>query len=198
MVWMSPYKNSYRKVARYSFSGSIPPKFEHKLRRHKQRFGRTATTIVLDKDENLLWSGLQRHRSCHSNEMTILPILLPAVYLDTGNCSPKIVHESFFLQYRPQCLWSLSKICTSVIEIFWDEVFIVRNALKNGQYWCLAVICRKLSALDIQFHLIVVSILLKACVKDHGDSSSRLLERRVWLVCIEELFWAVLSTFRSS
>ena len=27
------------KVARYSFSGSIAPKFERKLRRHKQRFG---------------------------------------------------------------------------------------------------------------------------------------------------------------
>ena len=42
------------KVARYSFSGSIPPKFEHKLRRHKQSFGKTANTVVLDKDENLL------------------------------------------------------------------------------------------------------------------------------------------------
>ena len=42
------------KVARYSFSGSIPPKFEQKLRRHKQRFGKIATTVVLDKDENLL------------------------------------------------------------------------------------------------------------------------------------------------
>ena len=42
------------KVARYSFSRSIPPKFEHKLRRHKQRFGKIATTVVLDKDENLL------------------------------------------------------------------------------------------------------------------------------------------------
>ena len=31
------------KVARYSFSGSIPPKIEHKLRRHKQRFGKIAT-----------------------------------------------------------------------------------------------------------------------------------------------------------
>ena len=46
-------------VARYSFSGSIPPKFGHKLRRHKQRFGKIATTIVLDKDENLLRSELQ-------------------------------------------------------------------------------------------------------------------------------------------
>ena len=44
----------YLKVARYSFSGPIPPKFEHKLRRHKQSFGKIATTVVLDKDENLL------------------------------------------------------------------------------------------------------------------------------------------------
>ena len=47
------------KVARYSFSGSIPPKFDRKLRRHKQRFGEINTTVVLDKDENLLRSGLQ-------------------------------------------------------------------------------------------------------------------------------------------
>ena len=44
----------FLKVARYSFSGSKPPKFEHKLRRHKQSFGKIATTVVLDKDENLL------------------------------------------------------------------------------------------------------------------------------------------------
>ena len=42
------------KVARYSFSGPIPPKFEHKLRRHKQSFRKIATTVVLDEDENLL------------------------------------------------------------------------------------------------------------------------------------------------
>ena len=42
------------KVARYSFSGSIPPKFEHKLRRFKQSFEKIATTVVLDKGENLL------------------------------------------------------------------------------------------------------------------------------------------------
>ena len=58
------------RVARYSFSGPIPSMFEHKLRR--QSFGKIATTVVLDEDENLLWSGLQRHRSCHSNEMTVL------------------------------------------------------------------------------------------------------------------------------
>ena len=42
------------KVARYSFSGSIRPKFEHKLRRQKQSSGKIATTVVLDEDENLL------------------------------------------------------------------------------------------------------------------------------------------------
>ena len=47
------------KVARYSFLGSIPPTFDRKLRRHKQRFGKIDTTDVLDKDENLLRSGLQ-------------------------------------------------------------------------------------------------------------------------------------------
>ena len=86
------------KVARYSLSGSIPPKFERKLRRHKQRLGKINTTVVLDKDENLLWSGLQWDRSCHSNEMTPLPILLAAVFLGTGNCSSKIVYWSFYLQ----------------------------------------------------------------------------------------------------
>ena len=42
------------KVARYTFSRSVPPKFERKLRRHKQRFGKIDTTVVSDKDENLL------------------------------------------------------------------------------------------------------------------------------------------------
>ena len=47
--------NSVLKVAQYSFSGSIPPKFEHKLSCHKQRFRKIATAVVSDKDENLLW-----------------------------------------------------------------------------------------------------------------------------------------------
>lgn len=42
------------KVARYSYPGSIPPKFEHKLLHHKQRFGKIVTRIVLDKYKNLL------------------------------------------------------------------------------------------------------------------------------------------------
>ena len=39
------------KMARYSFSRSIPAKFEHKLRRRKQTFVEIATTVVLDKDD---------------------------------------------------------------------------------------------------------------------------------------------------
>ena len=85
-----------------------------------------ASTVVLNKDENLSWSGLQWHRSCHSNEMTSLPILLAAVSLGTGNRSSKIVHGNFFLQEPPQCSWSLREICKSIIEIFWDD------AQKNG------------------------------------------------------------------
>ena len=53
---------------------------------------------ILDKDENLLCSWLQKHRNCHSNEMKPLPILLAAVFLGTGNSSPKIVHGSSVLQ----------------------------------------------------------------------------------------------------
>ena len=143
----------------------------------------------------MLWSGLQGHRSCHGNEMTLLSILLAAVFLVTRNCSSKIVHESFFLQQRSWCSWSLREICTSNVEIFWNKVFMVRNTVKNGKSRCLAVICRKRSAFDMKFHLIVVSIFFKTCVKDHGDSSSQLLERRIWLVCIAALLLAVCKHF---
>ena len=44
----------HMKMARDSFSESVPAKFEHKLRRHKQTFGKIAATVVSDKDENLL------------------------------------------------------------------------------------------------------------------------------------------------
>ena len=52
-------------MARYSFSGPIPLKFEHKLRHHKQSFGTTATTVVLDKDENFYDQG------CHGIRVVI-------------------------------------------------------------------------------------------------------------------------------
>ena len=177
------------------FQGQYLPRLSINYVAKKQSFGKIATTVVLDEDEKLLWSGLQRHRSCHSNEMTLLPILLAAVYLGTGNCSSKIVHGSFFLQWPPWCSWSLNEICKSVIDIFWDKDYVVRNTVKNGQSWCSAVIWKKRSAFDMQFHPIVVSVSLKTCVKNRGDSSSRLLERRVCLVCIEALLLAVFEHF---
>ena len=45
LSWIS-HISRFFKVARYSFSGSIPAKFEHKLRSHKQSFGKIATTVV--------------------------------------------------------------------------------------------------------------------------------------------------------
>ena len=35
--------------------------------------------------------------------------------------------------WRIRLLWSLSEICKSVIEIFWDEVFMHRNTMKTGE-----------------------------------------------------------------
>ena len=67
-----PYR--HMEMARYSFSESIPAKLVRKLCRYKQTFGKIATTGVLDKDENLLWSGLQWRRSCHSNEIKRSPL----------------------------------------------------------------------------------------------------------------------------
>ena len=59
---------------------------------------KVSTTAALDKDENLLWSGLRWHLSLHSNEMTPLPILLAPVFLGSGNCFSKIVYGNFSLQ----------------------------------------------------------------------------------------------------
>ena len=82
------------KVARYSFSGSIAPKIEHRLRHHKQRFWTIATSVALNKGENLWWSEFQWHRSCHSSEMTPLPILLASVFLGFGNCFCKLFFQN--------------------------------------------------------------------------------------------------------
>ena len=173
-------------MAWYSFSGSIPLTFERRLRRHKQRFGKIDSTVVLNKDENLLWSGLQWHQSCHSNEMTLLPIILAALFLTMKSFVGAFSSDSG-LDVR-----EVKTDCKSVIGIFWDKVFIARNTVKKGKSWCLAVICRKRSAFDMQFHLIVASIFLKMCVNYVRDNSGQLLQRRISLVCIMALLLAVL------
>ena len=45
----------------------------------------------------------------------------------------------------------------SFLEVFWDEIFMVRNIVKTGQSSCSAVIVRKWRAFEMQFHLIEVS-----------------------------------------
>ena len=124
--------------------------------------------------------------------MTPLPILLVAVFLGTGNCSSKIVHGSFFLQYPPRLSWSLSEIYESVIEIFWNEVFMVWNVVKTGQSWCSTVMepgryLWKRSA--IPTHSCFNLFLKKESVKDYGDSFSRLLVRKKDLISI---YWGAL------
>ena len=42
----------------------------------------------------------------------------------------------------------------------------------------MAVICRKRSAFDMQFNLVVVLIYLKTCVKDRRDSSAPIARKK--------------------
>ena len=93
----NPYKHAvaillvgwHFKLAWYSFSGSILPKFEHNLCRHKQRFEKIATTFVSDKDENLFMIRVAKTSKCYSNEMTPLRILLAAAFLAAETVLPK-------------------------------------------------------------------------------------------------------------
>ena len=111
------------KVARYSFSRSIPPKFERKLRRHKHRFGKIDTTVVLDKDETLLWSGLQWHRSCHGNEMTPLPILLAPGLLREKYTLPRVY---FLLDHK------VGENSSRKVEESWKEVPCEQRPLRSS------------------------------------------------------------------
>ena len=56
--------------------------------------------------------------------------------LGTGNLT-KSFTGAFFLQYGRDIL---------------EKVFIIENTVRKGKSWCLAVICRKRSAFDLQFH----------------------------------------------
>ena len=62
-----------------------------------------------------------------------------------------------------------AKSIRALSRYFGMKVFMVRNiTVKIGQSWCLAVICRKWSALpfEMQFQLIAISVFLKTCVKE--------------------------------
>ena len=79
-----------------------------------------------------------------------------------------IIHGSFFLQHSRLDVREVKaeSVRASVIKIFWDEDLIVRKLLRlkkeNSDV-------EKEGLLTMQFHLIVVLILLKTHVKDCAD-----------------------------
>ena len=176
------------KVARYSFSGSIPPpEFEHKLRRLRDLENCQHGCIIIKMK-------ICQDQGCNDTGIVIATkwrhILLAAVSLGTGTVLPKSFTGTFF-----------SNSHLNVREVYAKSVrvssryfgMMVRNTVNNGPSWCSAVICRNdRNTFHKQVHHIV-SIVLRMCLTDHGDSSSGLLERRIWLVhvCIEALKLAV-------
>ena len=90
--------------------------------------------------------------------MMPLPNLLAAVFLGTGNSYSKIIPRAFFYISLLDVTEVQSKSIRKKSKIFRDEAFKVRNTVKTGKSGCSAVICRKRSPFDMQFHLIVVSI----------------------------------------
>ena len=80
------------KVALYSFSGSIPPKFEHKLRRHKQRFGKIAATVASD-DQGCSDIGV-----VIATKWRYYLFYLQQYFSALGSVPLKIVYGGFFLQ----------------------------------------------------------------------------------------------------
>ena len=100
-----------------------------------------------------------------------------AIILGIGNLT-KSFTGAFFSNTVASMFVKFKQNLKSVIEIFWNEVFIIRNTVRKGKSWCLAVICRKRSAFDMQFNLIVVLIYLKTCVKDRRDSSAPIARKK--------------------
>ena len=120
-------------MAWYSFSGSILPKFEHKLRRDKQTWKNCYHNRIRYRWKFVMIMVAMTSELSY-NEMTPLLILLAAVFLSTGKCSRELfppIAASMFVKFK------------SVIEIFWDEDFMVRNTVKKRQSWFSAVISRR-------------------------------------------------------
>ena len=75
------------------------------------------TKAVLDKDEYFLWSVLQWNQSCHSNEMTSLPILLAQ---DLLTCS--LFLGTSFRNCRSFNIWnSWTSLMTSSQLLRWSS-----------------------------------------------------------------------------
>ena len=55
----------------------------------------------------------------------------------------KLFIGAFFSNTVASMFMKFKQNLKSVIEIFWNEVFIIRNTVRKGKSWFLAVICRK-------------------------------------------------------
>ena len=102
--------NDWFKVARYSFSGSTPPKFEHKLRRHKQRFGKIATqytyyikmTICDDQGCNDIGVVIEtkwRHYLFYLRQYFLaLGTVLPKLFTGSFSCNRRL--DWMFMKFK--------------------------------------------------------------------------------------------------
>ena len=167
------------------FSGTLPPRSVHKLRCHKQRFEQWPPQLYKQR-WNFFMISVAMTSEPHSNEMTSLPILLAAVFLDTGKGFLKSFTGAFSSNSCLNFLEVWAKSMTGLSRCFWDK-FMIRNSANSGQSWCSAVLFRKRSALEMQFYLMV-----KPAWKDHWDSFSLSQESRIWLAFIEVLLLAFL------
>ena len=147
-------------------------------------------TICHDQDYSDIWVVIAT--TCHHYQF-----YFQQYFLALGT----VLLKSFTGAFSSNNCLDVREVKAQSVRAFLRDIlgwsFYGQKWVKKWKPWCLAV---KLSvkreelrsAFDMQFHRIVVSIFLKTCVEDHGDSSSRLQERRIWLVCIERLLLKVL------
>ena len=161
------------KVARYSFSGSIPSLSINYVAINKH---------LENCDHSCIKMKICHQQGCNDIWVVIAKKLLHYLFYFSNDSRDGNLTKSFTGAFFSNTVTSMfvkfKQNLKSVMEIFCNEVFIIRNTVRKGKSWFLAVICRKRSAFDLQFHLIVVLIFLKTCVKDRGDSSAWLLESK--------------------
>ena len=117
----------------------------------------------------------KHHRNCQPSNICshaqLKPIRIPLCCLDRHLCEADL---QWFLPGRSRSQEVLSKKTTITL------VSIITSFLNTWGH----VNDPRLS--------VSVCTIERRSVKDHGDTSSRLLERRIWLVCIKALLLAVM------
>ena len=150
-----------RKVARESFWGSAPsiPSLSINYFAINKDLEKLPTQLCwinmkICYDQYYLWL-----RSFHSNEMT--PLNTSKYYVQPYFSAPETRLPKSF-----RWAFSSNKSLQALSIYYWLKFLW----LKTGQSWCSAVMWRNWSAFEMQFHPIVVSIFLKTCVKNRGES----------------------------